>query len=278
MNILYCGDEQITDGLLISVLSLLKQVKEPLCVYVFTLEMHTKEKSWMPIKEKVIRSLDQTVKEKDPSGFVKLFDLTKWIEQDELLLHGKSCTDPETVLKLYADRILEMPERLLYLEHTVICCRDCSSFYHQDMQAYEMAAVMQQRTSFFFRKRQINDGVLLFDLTKLRETKALEKCRVFCSRASEKNKQKTVLVQEALQRFVQTKKICPRQYNEQSKLYIDTVFQHITMCRFRMPWKRAVLFEPWNAEQVHQYLKVQVHDTLLQEYEQQKKKSEKGSD
>ncbi|HCR84006.1 MAG TPA: glycosyl transferase, partial [Lachnospiraceae bacterium] len=36
MDILYCGDEKIEDGLILSILSLLKNVKEPLHIFVLT--------------------------------------------------------------------------------------------------------------------------------------------------------------------------------------------------------------------------------------------------
>ena len=39
MNILYCGDRGIEDGLIISILSLLKNVKEELNIYVLTAEI-----------------------------------------------------------------------------------------------------------------------------------------------------------------------------------------------------------------------------------------------
>ena len=37
MNILYCGDKKVLDGLIISVLSLAKQTKEPLNIFVLTM-------------------------------------------------------------------------------------------------------------------------------------------------------------------------------------------------------------------------------------------------
>lgn len=39
MNILYCGDKNIADGLMISTLSLLRTVREPLHITVLTMEI-----------------------------------------------------------------------------------------------------------------------------------------------------------------------------------------------------------------------------------------------
>jgi len=44
MNILYCGDENIENGLIISILSLLKNVKEELKIYVLTMDMQSEKK------------------------------------------------------------------------------------------------------------------------------------------------------------------------------------------------------------------------------------------
>ena len=43
MNILYCGDENIENGLVISTLSLLKNVKEELHIYVLTMNIQNEK-------------------------------------------------------------------------------------------------------------------------------------------------------------------------------------------------------------------------------------------
>lgn len=62
MNILYCGDHNIEDGLLLSILSLLKHVKEPLSIYVLTMPLSTPEKEFRPVSDAMIAALDETVK------------------------------------------------------------------------------------------------------------------------------------------------------------------------------------------------------------------------
>ena len=44
MNILYCGDANILDGLVISVLSILKNTKDSLHIYIFTMKYKNKKK------------------------------------------------------------------------------------------------------------------------------------------------------------------------------------------------------------------------------------------
>ena len=65
MNILYCGDKGITQGLLVSILSLLENAKAELNIYILTINY---EKS-KPISEKTTTFLDKLVKEKNPNNF-----------------------------------------------------------------------------------------------------------------------------------------------------------------------------------------------------------------
>ena len=52
MNILYCGDKNIEKGLTISILSLLKNIKEELNIYVLTIQLEKEKKK--KLKELVI--------------------------------------------------------------------------------------------------------------------------------------------------------------------------------------------------------------------------------
>ena len=60
MNILYCGDEGISRGVLVSVLSLMKNCKEPLEIYIMTI----KYEGVRPFKKKTVEFLDKLVKGK----------------------------------------------------------------------------------------------------------------------------------------------------------------------------------------------------------------------
>ena len=74
MNVLYCGDKNISDGLIISVLSLLKNVKEPLQVYVLTMRLETRDRTYEALPESLAEFLDCMVKKADKANFVKLIN------------------------------------------------------------------------------------------------------------------------------------------------------------------------------------------------------------
>ncbi|MGF2565352.1 hypothetical protein ACQUWZ_25890, partial [Ralstonia pseudosolanacearum] len=73
MNILYCGDQGIKDGLLVSILSLIKNVDEALNIYILTIDYGNSK----PISEKTTKLLNELVKKHNKSGFVKTIDATE---------------------------------------------------------------------------------------------------------------------------------------------------------------------------------------------------------
>ena len=65
MNILYCGDANIVDGLYISILSLLKNIKEELNIYVLTVNVNEKNLKINGVSDYSIMFLDKLVKDKN---------------------------------------------------------------------------------------------------------------------------------------------------------------------------------------------------------------------
>ena len=58
MNILYCGDKNIERGLLMSVLSLIDNVNETLNVYVLTLNVEYKGRTFLPVSDEAVSYID----------------------------------------------------------------------------------------------------------------------------------------------------------------------------------------------------------------------------
>ena len=139
MNILYCGDKNIIDGLIISILSLLKNTNEILNIYVLTASIKLEEKEYNAISNKEITILDKIVKEKNANNFVKVIDITEKFAKEVPLKNIKTRFTPCCMLRLFADEVEELPDRILYLDNDVICRKDCKDFYNQNMDNYELA-------------------------------------------------------------------------------------------------------------------------------------------
>lgn len=266
MNILYCGDEYIEKGLVISILSLLKNVKEKLHIYVLTMDLETEKKKFIGISDTTIKLLDNRVKENNENNFVKKIDITKLFNSDIPTKNMETRFTPYCMLRLYADEIKELPPKILYLDTDVICRKDITELYNQDITQYELVGVLDHYGKWFFRnnilKRDyINSGVLLLNLTMIRKTKLFTRCRKLC-----KEKEMFMPDQSAINKLATSKKIVGRKYNEQRKLQKDTQMQHFTTSFRFFPWFHSITVKPWQIDELHSKLKITEYDDILEEY------------
>ncbi len=265
MNILYCGDKHIEDGLIISVLSLTENVGEPLNVYVMTVELKNEQFNLEPVSDSVIDYLKRTVAERT-GGSVKKFDVTDLFSRELPQANMETRFTPCCMLRLFADEIPEIPERVLYLDNDVVARMDISDFYYQDIDTYELAGVLDYYGRWFFRKNifkmdYLNSGVLLLNMRKIRESGLFRKCREMC--VCEKM---FMPDQSAINKLANKKIIRDRRFNEQRKLHKNTVMQHFTTSFRFFPWFHSLTVKPWQIERVHEILKIFEYDNLFTQY------------
>lgn len=265
MNILYCGDKHIEDGLIISVLSLTENVGEPLNVYVMTVELKNEQFNLEPVSDSVIDYLKRTVAERT-GGSVKKFDVTDLFSRELPQANMETRFTLCCMLRLFADEIPEIPERVLYLDNDVVARMDISDFYYQDIDTYELAGVLDYYGRWFFRKNifkmdYLNSGVLLLNMRKIHESGLFRKCREMC--VCEKM---FMPDQSAINKLANKKIIRDRRFNEQRKLHKNTVMQHFTTSFRFFPWFHSLTVKPWQIERVHEILKIFEYDNLFTQY------------
>lgn len=137
MNVLYCGDKNIEDGLIISVLSLLKNVDENLNIYVLTI--NSKDWNIEGVTDECIEVINSKMKKINKENWIKKIDITDLFEKEVPAKNMKTRFTPCCMLRLFADEVEELPDRILYLDNDVICRKDCKDFYNQNMDNYELA-------------------------------------------------------------------------------------------------------------------------------------------
>lgn len=251
MNILFCGDRNVQDGLLIAVLSLLENTQEHLDIYVLTLDMSMNGMIYSQIEQTFVDYLNETVSAQyDDRLYTKLIDTTDLFKDETPDANLSTRFTPCCMLRLFADKIDEIPDRILYLDTDVICRRDFGDFYYQNMDGVEIAGVLDYYGSWFFRKNifkrdYLNSGVLLMNMCELRKTGLLSSCRHMCT-----TKQMFMPDQSALNKLSVSKRICERKYNDQRRLHSDTVFQHFTTHFRFFPYVRTENVKPWQTEEV----------------------------
>lgn len=268
MNLLYCGDQNIQDGLLISILSLLKHEPDELHIYIMTMELHTAEKDYHAIPDRTISFLNQLVQRTNRHSFVKKYDCTALFERQIPRKNMGTRFTPYAMLRLFSDQLPDLPAKLLYLDSDVVCRQDPREFYHQDITDVELVGALDYYGRWFFHHSlthldYINSGVLLLNMEKIKQTKLFERARERCVK-----RWMFMPDQSALNKLAQAKRIVPRKYNEQHQLYDDTVFQHFTTSFKFFPLFKIQTIKPWEVQQVHDVLGIHEYDDILNEYQQ----------
>lgn len=270
MNLLYCGDSNFEDGLIISILSILKHEKSTLNIYVLTMAYETHDKKYLPVRAKTIKKLDKLVKKNNPQSFVKVIDITDIYHKYELSANAETRFTPYCMLRLYAD-LVDLPSKILYLDNDVVCMNSFTKLYDIDNSNYELVGVLDRYGSWFFRKKfwqrdYLNSGVLLLNLDLIKQTGLFTKAREMCQ-----TKPMLMPDQSALNKLAVAKKIVPNIYNQQKWIKQDTIFRHFTTTFKFFPRFRTQKIKPWDIDNLHNILKTYEIDDILNEYTQFKK-------
>lgn len=266
MNVLYCGDSNVEDGVAISVLSLLPHVEEPLHVFILTASITVAEKRYVPVSSEFAHKLEAKMKERDSEHTLMLLDATDRFEAAPPIANLDTRFTPCCMLRLYADQLGCLPSRILYLDCDVVCRGDISQMARWDMDGHEIGGVLDYYGRWLFRQRiahldYLNSGVLLMNLDEIARTGLLARCREMC--ASEKM---FMPDQSALNKLAVSKLIMPRCYNEQRKLQDDTVLQHFSTSFRVFPVPKVVTVKPWQPDRMHTVLKLHEYDDVLEAY------------
>lgn len=265
MNILFCGDQNAEDGVLIATLSLLQHSDE-LHIYVLTMVTENKNKKFYPFNQDAIALIRKLIQEKNPKSTIELIDVTDLYNQEIPGPNQNTRFTPYAMIRLFADKLPQLPDRILYLDDDIIVRRDIDDFYNQDLTNVELVGVLDHYGRWFFHHQfklfdYINSGVLLLNLKEIKKTQLFTRVRKLMQ-----TKKMFLPDQSAINKLSKYKKISPRRYNEQRKLHSDTVIQHFTTSFRFWPILHTVTIKPWQVKQVHEGLKLHEYDDLLNEY------------
>ena len=133
MNILYCGDKNIADGLTLSVLSLIGHTREPLNILILTADLAAGNRRCVALPEDFAEFLDMRLKVFDPRHSVRLFNVTPLFGAEPPTANLGTRFTPCCMLRLYADLVPDVPDRVLYLDNDVVCRGDFSELYYTDL-------------------------------------------------------------------------------------------------------------------------------------------------
>lgn len=267
INLLLCGNYKVFDGALTELISITNKTKESITCYIFTMDVSRIKPDYTAITDKQIDFLNRVVKSKNSKNRVIKIDVTALYEKEFGKCKNETayCT-PYTLLRLLADFVDNIPDKLLYLDIDMMIAKDISTLYNIDISEYEYAAVREKYGSKIIRPDYVNAGMLLLNMKKIKETGLLEKARNLI-----KTRKLLFADQDAIYWSTTKKLLLPRIYNEQSKFNKkDTVICHFCKRLLLYPYPRIENFKQWQIEEVHKVLRCYSFDEDLNEYVQWK--------
>ena len=264
VNVLMCGNDQVFDGVLTCALSLLKRTEspEPFCFYIYTMDVSHLKESYRPITQRQMDFFQGVLKQYNPENCARLCNVTDlYIQEFSGCPNEGAYCSPYTLIRLLADQVSDMPDKLLYLDADVLFQRDVHLLYDIDLEDYEYAAARDHYGKYLIQPNYINAGVLLFNLKEMRKTGILEKARGWL-----RKKKLTFADQSALIRSTTRKKMLPQRFNDQKFLHRHTVVRHFSKRLFWFPYPHTDNVKQWQVDRVHKIFGYHQFDDVLNEY------------
>lgn len=264
MNLLFCGNSKVFDGVLTCLLSIVKRTTENvrLNVFLFTMDVSRIKADYVPITDAEVDFLQNILRKYNPKSTVKKVDVTQLYEEN---FAGSPNEDaycsPYTLIRLFADLVPKMPDKILYLDADVMFNRDARLLYDIDVTDYEYAAANDHYGKYLIRYDYINAGVLLLNMKKIRQTGLFEKARkLICT------KKLVFADQSAIIRSTTRKKLLPQKFNDQKFLHKHTVVRHFSKRLFWLPYPHTDNIKQWQVDKVHKVFRYHAFDDIYEEY------------
>ncbi len=263
-DILFCGNDGVFDGMLTCTLSILMRTerKEPLHFHIFTMDVTHLDERYFPLTKEHIDLYRKAVKEFDEDNLVTVYDVTQlYMEHFSGCPNEGAYCSPYTLIRLFADRVKGIPDKLLYLDADIMFNRDISLLWDTDIEGYEYAAARDHYGKYLINPNYINAGVLLFNIAEARKTKLFQKARAWIKR-----KKLTFADQSALIRSTTRKKVLPQRFNDQKFLHKHTVVRHFSKRLFWMPYPHTDNIKQWHIDKVHSVFGYRQFDDIYDRY------------
>ena len=181
--ILLCGNARVFDGMVICALSIVRHHTGPIDLFVFTMDLSERDPAFTPVTASQCDLLASVLREVNPESRVRLVDCKPYyLETLADAPNQNTQYTPYAFLRLYADRVPEMPPKLIYLDTDTVLCGDIASLWSVDLGRAEFGAVRDYYGCRFFGINYLNSGVLLLNLPRIRETGLFRRALALCAR------------------------------------------------------------------------------------------------
>lgn len=289
INLLFTGNDKIFEGLSIALVSIVKYCNEPLNVDVLTMDLQQINPNYKPITPDQINELEKYIKQVNNKSRINLHDVTElFMEKNKDSANMENSYSPYAFLRLLADEVEEIPDKVLYLDIDVVAGGDIAQLYNYDVTDYDYGAVKDYYGRWFIHRKYINSGVMLLNMKRIRENGLFAKCRHLVN-----TKKMMFPDQSALNKFATKKLFLPSRFNSQKRDGDKDVIRHFCKtirwypkymkksnpnkryCQPMTKWFRlshTVNVKPWNIEAMHSVLKCYKYDDVIMKAQEIKNK------
>lgn len=264
INILYSGNSKVFDGVVTSALSILKRTTttEPFTFYIYTMDITRIKPEYTSIDDEMITFLNEVVKAYNPQNSVVKVDVSELYNKEFLNSPNESCyCSPYTLLRLLADLLPNVPDKMLYLDIDIMFNRDICLLYNQDIEGYEYAAARDHYGKYLVHPNYINAGVLLLNMKEIKKTGMLKKARDLI-----RKKKWLFADQDAIWHATTKKKMLPQRFNDQKFCHKHTIARHFSKRLFWLPYPHTDNIKQWKVSKVHKVFHYYQFDDILYEY------------
>ena len=265
INVLYCGNDKVFDGILTCTLSILMRsnLREPVTFYVFTMDASHLKDSYLPITKRQMTFFNEVIKQYDPENTATLIRVDELYQKEfESCPNEDAYCSPYTLLRLLADLVVpSLPDKLLYLDADILFNRDLRLLYDVDVSSVEYAAARDHYGKYLLHRDYINAGILLLNLDRIRASGLFSKARGLL------REQKLIFAdQSAIIRSTTAKRMLPQCFNDQKFLHQQTVARHFSKRLFYLPYPHVDNIKQWQISRVHKIFRYYQFDDILYEY------------
>lgn len=264
INLLFCGNDKVFDGVLTCALSILKRTEttEPFTFYIYTMDVSHLDPRFTAMRPEQIEAFSEVIAKYNAENRAVLIDVGKLYKEyfAGCPNEGAYCS-PYTLIRLFADLVDKMPDKLLYLDADIMFNRDIRLLWDIDIDGYEYAAAPDHYGKYLIHPRYINAGVLLFNLAEMRRTGLLVRARELI-----RTKKLMFADQSAIIRSTTRKKVLPQKFNDQKFLHKHTVVRHFSKRLFWLPYPHTENIKQWQVDRVRKVFHYTQFDDILNEY------------
>ncbi len=264
VNNLFCGNDKVFDGMLTCALSILKRTKskEPFAFYIFTMDVSHIKETYLPVTDGQVAFFEDVIRSYNQENRAIKIDVTDYyMKEFGGCPNEDAYCSPYTLIRLFADEVPALPDKVLYLDIDVMLNRDIHLLYDIDVDGYEYAAARDHYGKYLIHPNYVNAGVLLFNLAEMRRTGLLKRARGLI-----KSKKLVFADQSAIIRSTTKKKMLPQKFNDQKFLHKSTVVRHFSKRLFWLPYPHTDNIKQWHVSRVHKVFGYYQFDDILFEY------------